>query len=138
MSEIMNGDEINEIERYIPSGNPDALHRPLRNVVASHRALQAKVRELEGQVADYAEQLETRDAYGQMQAKISDLEAKLRQVEQERDQLRARVGELEALNHKLNKALVFAEHGRTLERLQDSEAQRALEGKEEHGTKSND
>lgn len=52
--------------------------------------LEAKVRELERQVADYAEQLETRDAYGQMQAKISDLEAKLRQVEQERDRLALR------------------------------------------------
>ena len=61
MSEIMNGDEINEIERYIPSGNPDALHRPLRNVVASHRALQAKVRELEERLKDRDEQADVRE-----------------------------------------------------------------------------
>jgi len=89
MSEIMNGDEINEIERYIPSGNPDALHRPLRNVVASHRALQAKVRELEERLKDRDEQADVREPLivGQ-QERILDLEATLRQVEEERDRAR--------------------------------------------------
>lgn len=34
----MTPDELDEIERYIPIGNPDAFHRPLRQVIASHRA----------------------------------------------------------------------------------------------------
>ena len=47
MSEIVDCEELNEIEQYIPAGNPDALHGPLRKVITSHRALQARVRELE-------------------------------------------------------------------------------------------
>jgi len=172
----------------------------LKDLEQENDALQAKVRELKGQVADYAEQFETRDAYGQMQAKISDLEAKLRQVEEElsegkgylirlfallapqckpletlpgvatqidnyiaglkqsRDQLRARVGELEealqasriGLDDWLNQyASALCDEERVKEareriadnrgtlayiaQLQDQN-RRALEGKEEHGS----
>jgi hypothetical protein len=46
MSEQLSPDEIDEIERYIPPANPDALHQPLRQVIASHRALQRELKSL--------------------------------------------------------------------------------------------
>ena len=80
---------------------------------------------------------------------IARLEATLRQVEQERDQARARVERLESALRHIAEArwsprttASYDEDARYAYPERESYvrqyAQRALEGKEEHGTKSND
>lgn len=185
MSGILDCDEIDDIERYIPSGNPDAFHVTLRKVIASHRVLQAKVRTLE----------QERDKYRSLLVSQCELQERLDRAEQERDQwqkslhsltpggsefandpsacvewirktrsgqhntilalkrerdqLRARVERLESALRHIAEArwsprttASYDEDARYAYPERESYvrqyAQRALAGKEEHGTKSND
>lgn len=42
MDEILRQEDLDEYERYIPKSNPNSSDKPLRHVIASHRALQGK------------------------------------------------------------------------------------------------
>lgn len=115
-------------------------------------ALQAKVRELEEQIRvatainhAFKQSEETLEAtLHTQQDRVHELEDKLRQVEQERDQLRARVGRLESALRHIAEArwsprttASYDEDARYAYPERESYvrqyAQRALEGKEEYG-----
>ena len=74
--EVMTEEQLRELERWVPTGKPNVSDGPLLDVIASHRALAARVQEMERErdeiAARWKEDFELRCSLEQQVARLQE------------------------------------------------------------------
>ena len=104
--EVMTEEQLRELERWVPTGKPNVSDGPLLDVIASHRALAARVQAVERERDDWKKSAQ------QCNGTYEALHQRVAETQRTTDQLRAEYRLIECINHDLEQQVARLERER--------------------------